>query len=45
MEHFITGYPGQEHQHRAAMLKVLGPEKYVCLPDLPDLSYPLISSF
>ncbi|KAI5794925.1 putative glucanase [Pyronema domesticum] len=28
MENFITGYPGQEHQHRAAMLKVLGPEKY-----------------
>ncbi|KAI9739264.1 MAG: hypothetical protein M1834_007477 [Cirrosporium novae-zelandiae] len=28
MENFITGYPGQEHQHRAAMLKVLGQEKY-----------------
>ncbi|KAM0152230.1 hypothetical protein ACHAQE_003814 [Botrytis cinerea] len=28
MENFITGFPGQEHQHRAAMLKVLGKEKY-----------------
>ncbi|KAI5838510.1 glycoside hydrolase superfamily [Morchella snyderi] len=28
MENFITGYPGHEHQHRAAMLAVLGPEKY-----------------
>lgn len=28
MENFITGYPGHEHQHRAAMLKVLGKEKY-----------------
>lgn len=28
MENFITGYPAQEHQHRAAMLKVLGREKY-----------------
>ncbi|KAL0631611.1 hypothetical protein Q9L58_009527 [Maublancomyces gigas] len=28
MENFITGYPGQENQHRAAMLEVLGPEKY-----------------
>ncbi|KAK3934845.1 endoglucanase family 5 glycoside hydrolase [Diplogelasinospora grovesii] len=28
MENFITGYPGHEHQHRAAMLKVLGQEKY-----------------
>ncbi|KAF8429702.1 putative glucanase [Tirmania nivea] len=27
MENFITGYPGQEHQHRAAMLRVLGREK------------------
>lgn len=27
MENFITGYPGHEHQHRAAMLKVLGKEK------------------
>jgi hypothetical protein len=28
MENFITGYPGHEHQHRAALLKVLGQEKY-----------------
>ncbi|KAA8913590.1 putative glucanase [Sphaerosporella brunnea] len=28
MENFITGYPGHEYQHRAAMLKVLGQEKY-----------------
>jgi hypothetical protein len=28
MENFITGYPGHESQHRAAMLKVLGQEKY-----------------
>lgn len=27
MENFITGYPGHEHQHRAAMAKVLGKEK------------------
>jgi hypothetical protein len=28
MENFITGYPGHESQHRAAMLQVLGQEKY-----------------
>ncbi|RAH71728.1 glycoside hydrolase family 5 protein [Aspergillus aculeatinus CBS 121060] len=28
MENFITGFPGHESQHRAAMRKVLGPEKY-----------------
>ncbi|KAK6076472.1 glucan 1,3-beta-glucosidase [Seiridium cupressi] len=28
MENFITGYPGHEHEHRKAMLNVLGPEKY-----------------
>jgi aryl-phospho-beta-D-glucosidase BglC (GH1 family) len=28
MENFITGYPGHEKQHRAAMLKVLGKENY-----------------
>ena len=28
MENFITGYPGQEQQHREAMLAALGPEKY-----------------
>lgn len=28
MENFITGYPGHESQHRAAMRKVLGPDKY-----------------
>lgn len=28
MENFITGYPGHESQHRAAMLKVLGQENY-----------------
>jgi len=28
MENFITGFPGHEHEHRAAMLEVLGPEKY-----------------
>lgn len=28
MENFITGYPGHEHQHREAMLAVLGQEKY-----------------
>ena len=27
MENFITGYPGHESQHRAAMLEVLGKEK------------------
>jgi len=27
MENFITGYPGHEFQHRAAMLEVLGKEK------------------
>lgn len=28
MENFITGYPGHEQEMRAAMLEVLGPEKY-----------------
>ncbi|PVH70557.1 glycoside hydrolase family 5 protein [Cadophora sp. DSE1049] len=28
MENFITGYPGHESRHRAAMLTVLGKEKY-----------------
>jgi hypothetical protein len=28
MENFITGYPGHESEHRAAMLQVLGKEKY-----------------
>lgn len=28
MENFITGYPGHELQTRAALLKVLGQEKY-----------------
>lgn len=28
MENFITGYPGMESQHRAAMLRALGQEKY-----------------
>lgn len=28
MENFITGIPGCEHQHRAAMLHCLGKEKY-----------------
>ena len=28
MENFITGYPGYEHEMRAAMLKALGKEKY-----------------
>ncbi len=28
MENFITGFPGHEHEHRAAMLSVLGKEKY-----------------
>ncbi|KAJ5613431.1 hypothetical protein N7510_006625 [Penicillium lagena] len=28
MENFITGYPGHESSHRAAMLKVLGQENY-----------------
>ncbi|ETS84594.1 hypothetical protein PFICI_02619 [Pestalotiopsis fici W106-1] len=28
MENFITGYPGHEHEHRKAMLKAMGPEKY-----------------
>lgn len=28
MENFISGYAGHEHQHRAAMLEVLGQEKY-----------------
>lgn len=28
MENFITGFPGHEAQHRAAMRRVLGPEKY-----------------
>lgn len=27
MENFITGYPGHEHEHRAAMASVLGKEK------------------
>ena len=26
-ENFITGYPGHEHEHRAAMAEVLGKEK------------------
>jgi len=30
MENFITGYPGQEHPHRTAILKVLGREIYEC---------------
>ncbi|KAL9114500.1 MAG: hypothetical protein Q9227_001581 [Pyrenula ochraceoflavens] len=28
MENFITGYPGHESQHRAAMLRALGKKKY-----------------
>ncbi|KAK1051050.1 endo-1,4-beta-glucanase [Friedmanniomyces endolithicus] len=28
MENFITGFPGHEHEMRAAMLEVLGKEKY-----------------
>jgi len=28
MENFITGFAGHEHEHRAALLQVLGPEKY-----------------
>jgi len=28
MENFVTGYPGHESQHRAAMLKALGKERY-----------------
>jgi hypothetical protein len=28
MENFITGFPGHESQHRAAMLRAMGPEKY-----------------
>lgn len=28
MENFITGFPGHEKGHRAAMLDVLGKEKY-----------------
>jgi aryl-phospho-beta-D-glucosidase BglC (GH1 family) len=28
MENFITGYPGHEHEMRAALLEVLGQEKY-----------------
>lgn len=28
MENFITGYPGHESEHKAAMLKVMGEEKY-----------------
>jgi endoglucanase len=28
MENFLTGYPGTETQHRRALLRVLGPEKY-----------------
>ncbi|KAH6684801.1 cellulase [Halenospora varia] len=28
MENFITGFSGHESEHRAAMLSVLGPEKY-----------------
>lgn len=28
MENFITGFSGHEHQHRAALLEVLGQEKY-----------------
>ena len=28
MENFMNGFPGREHQIRAALLKVLGREKY-----------------
>ncbi len=28
MENFITGFSGHERQHRAALLAVLGKEKY-----------------
>jgi len=28
MENFITGYPGHEHEVRAALKRVLGQEKY-----------------
>jgi len=28
MENFMNGFPGREHQIRAALLKVLGQEKY-----------------
>ncbi len=28
MENFLTGYPGTESQHRAALLRALGPERY-----------------
>lgn len=28
MENFITGFPGYEHEMRAAMLETMGKEKY-----------------
>jgi hypothetical protein len=48
MENFITGYPAHEKQHREAMLKVLGREKYEfffdkfleCEGPLPNLLCP-----
>lgn len=42
MENFITGFPGHEHEHRAAMLEVLGQDKYEFFFDKVSLSNTLI---
>ena len=38
MENFITGFPGHEHEMRAAMLEVLGPDKYSFFFDKVELA-------
>lgn len=44
MENFITGFSGHERQHRAALLAVLGQEKYdYFFEKVRDLSFFRIS--
>lgn len=40
MKNFITGFSGHEHEHRAAMLQVLGPDKYDFFFDKVSLVLP-----
>lgn len=44
MENFITGYPGHEHQARAALLNVLGREKYDFFFDKVGIPIPMIET-
>ena len=45
MENFITGFPGHEHEHRAAMLEALGQEKYDFFFDKVSISLWLFFGF